>query len=103
MYFPIISEPDNELLKYYKKYAADPIIRQRMMVIDLRCRRVPRELVASTVGVHLNSITNWVKLYIAGGLPGLLDRKHYRPQSDLVTYRDKILEDFNEQPPVRFP
>lgn len=100
MYFPIISETDNKLLKYYKKYATDPVIRQRMMVIDLRCRRVPCELVASLVGVHLNSITNWVKIYIAGGLLALLDRKYYRPQSDLVTYRDKILEDFKEQPPT---
>lgn len=100
MYFPIISYADNELLNYYKKYASDPVIRQRMMVVDLRCRRLSSDVIASLVSVHPNSITNWVKLYITGGLPALLDLQHYRPHSDLVNYRDEILKDFNEQPPT---
>ena len=58
MYFPIISQADNVLLKYYKKHSANPTIRLRMMTVDLRCRRVAPETVATLLDIHANSVTN---------------------------------------------
>lgn len=99
MYFPIISIADNELLNYYKKFASCPTIRTRMMSVDLRCRHVKPKVVCFLLGIHPNSVTNWVKMYIYGGVAALLQIEHYRPKSDLVTYREQIAQDFDAKAP----
>lgn len=100
MYFPIISEAEMTTLKYYKKYHTSWLIRLRMQVVELRCRRMAAKDIVQLLDVHPSSITNWVKMYIADGVKGLLKVESYRPQSDLVTYRDQILEAFKKQAPT---
>ena len=99
MYFPIISQADNVLLKYYKKHSANPTIRLRMMTVDLRCRRVAPGSVATLLDIHANSVTNWIKMYVIGGIQALLTCQRYQPQSDLVTYKEIIDADFTKEPP----
>lgn len=99
MYFPIISEADLMTVRYYKKYSTDSVIRQRMQVIDMRCRKIGAGLTSLTVGVHPNSVTRWVKLYISGGVERLLQVDRYRPQSDLLTFKEEIRQDFDRNPP----
>ena len=100
MYFPIISEADSQALKYYKKHGIDPIIRLRAATVELRCRRVAPKMIVQLLTIHPNSVTNWVKRYIQYGVKGLLQVNRYRPQSDLMNYRDQIMADFTHNPPA---
>lgn len=99
MYFPVISEADALRAKYYKDHATDRIIRQRMHTVYLRSKHYGPGTCAEIVGVHPNSVTNWIKIFISNGLDSLLDIKAYRPKSDLLNYVEQIRRDFNGTPP----
>lgn len=99
MYFPVISEADALRAKYYKDYASDRIIRQRMHIIYLRSKHYGPGACAEITGVHPNSVTNWSKAFIANGLDSLLNIKAYRPKSDLLNYVEVIRNDFEVNPP----
>lgn len=99
MYFPIISGADNARLNYYKKFASSYTIRLRMMTVDLRCRHISPKGISSLLNIHPNSVTNWVKMYIEGGVEALYLVDSYSPKSDLVSYQDQIDKDFQQKPP----
>ncbi len=99
MYSPNISEADIQQAKYLKKYSDSSLTRQRMHVIYLRGIGMKPGACARAAAVHPNSVTRWVKLYIESGLVGLQRHAAYKPESELVTYADKITEDFEGHAP----
>lgn len=99
MYFPVISEADAMQAKYYKTHSPHSVIRDRMNVICLRYKGYGPGACADAAGVHPNSVTRWIKIYIEKGLAGLLEIIVYQPKSDLVTYTDQLIESFDNEPP----
>lgn len=99
MYSPNISKADIQQAKYLKKYDNSPLIRQRMQVIYLRGIGMKPGACAQAAGVHRNSVTRWVKVYMESGLEQLQQHAAYRPQSNLVIHRGKIKEDFERHAP----
>lgn len=85
--------------KYYKSHGSNANIRDRMNVIYLRSKGYSPGACADAAGVHPNSVTRWTKMYIASGIKGLLQVNCYRPQSDLLNYKDQIAQSFTSQPP----
>ncbi|MEL7339127.1 MAG: helix-turn-helix domain-containing protein, partial [Bacteroidota bacterium] len=99
MYSPVISETDYEQSRYEKEHGSHAKIRNRMHMIYLRYQGYSPGECARILGVHPNTITNWTKLYIAEGLPGLRQLSYRTPQSELVQYQSEISESFSQQAP----
>lgn len=64
----IISDADIELAKYERIHNPIETVRKRMDAIYWTSQGYGRTYVASTSGVHRNSVKNYIKLYNAGGL-----------------------------------
>ncbi len=73
-------------------------VRTRMRVLWLLHCEVTREKAATIVGVGRATVQRWVVAYRDAGLDGLRRWEIHGPESELVAYRDQIVEMFTEQP-----
>lgn len=72
--------------------------RRKCMVIYLRANNYSNKEVAKLLRIDEDTITNYVKKYINGGLEDLLKENFYRRASQLEPYREQLIVLFTETP-----
>ncbi|OQY46513.1 MAG: hypothetical protein B6242_07475 [Anaerolineaceae bacterium 4572_78] len=85
-----VSDEDKEQLKHDMEKHSNPIVRQRCRVIYLKSIGMKPGQIAQIVNVHVNTITNYLKLYQAQGLAGLYQLHYLGQPSDLNAYQADI-------------
>jgi transposase len=98
-----ILEKDKEKIAYERYYYPHPHVMKKMEVLHLKGSGLSDELICKTVGITGNTMRSYFKEYNSGGLDEIKTVKFYRPQSELMTYKESIESYFLKNPPVSVP
>lgn len=78
--------------------AVDERAKRKLMAIRMRDLGVPHGMVAKTLNISDDTVTNYLKLFQTEGVDGLLDNRYYRPTSQVEDYIEKIKESLIDEP-----
>lgn len=80
----------------------DPAIsnknRTKLLVIRMHHEGAKHNFIAKVMGLHANTITNYLKSYRAGGLSRILEDRYYRPSTSLEPFIECLKCDFRIRP-----
>lgn len=71
--------------------------RKRCLIVYLRAKGYPRDVVADIARADPDTVTNHVKRYADGGLQGLLKDNYRPPKSQLEAYAGELKELFEKK------
>ena len=94
------SAADIEALRYWRFQHPDPRVQVRMEALYLRSQRMANEDIVRLCGISKASFHRYLKAYVTGGIEQLKQIDHYRPQSQLASYRSTLEAYFREHPPA---
>ena len=77
----------------------DPQARKRSLVVYLRAMGIPRNEVAILTRVDEDTVTNYVKKYLKGGLKNLIKNNYRTPKSKLEPHTEALKKLFKDNPP----
>jgi transposase len=93
-----LTEEQQRVVNEERASHPNPRVREKMLVLWLLHCGVTRQKAAEIVGVGRVTVHRYVVAFRQGGLDGLRQCKHHRPQSEMAAYRDVIRASFEEQP-----
>ena len=80
----------------------DPSIDERskrkLMALRMHELNLPHGVIAKTLNVSDDTITNYLKRYQQEGLSGLLDNRYYQPASQVEPFLEEISQSLEEEP-----
>ncbi len=76
-----------------------PRARKKCWVVYLRGKGFSNVVIADLVKVDVDSVTNYVKKYQAGGLPLLLKEDYRKPKGRMDDYQEQLKRLFKAHPP----
>jgi transposase len=76
-----------------------PIVQKRMHTIYLKSKNYSHKDIADIMDIHINSVTNFIKMYQQGGLTQLKQVNYGTNKSQLNECQTSIEEDFRKQSP----
>lgn len=91
-----LTEKDADIAKVARKTHKSRYVRQRMNVLCLLDMGYSRTETARIVGCHINSVTNYIKCYVKGGLTALYQLNYSKARHQLHTIYDQVSEELNE-------
>jgi transposase len=95
----IIPQEDMSLLKYWRYNHPHPRVMLKMEVLYLKGLEYSNEDIWKITGVCGNTMREYWKQYVEGGIERLKEVNFYRPCSDLNEYSGTIEQYFTEHPP----
>jgi transposase len=72
--------------------------KRRLLAIRMHQLNVPHGVIARTLSVSDDTITNYLKLYQTDGLSGLLENRYYQPVSQIEPFLDQIAQSLEQDP-----
>ncbi len=92
-YQVILSKIDLDIIKTKKRKERDAKLLRRYQCLSMLHENYPKKEVAKLLGVNIDTITDWVKIYTKSGLAGLglLNYEGRRPSS-LDQIKDEIVD-----------
>ena len=78
--------------------SVDDRARRKLMAVRMHDLGVPHGKIAQTLNVSDDTVTNYLKLYAAEGISGLLDNRYYQPISQVEEHLEQIKQALIEQP-----
>ena len=94
------SAEDIQELHYQRFHHPHPRVQLRMEVLWLKSQGIPHGTIASIARVSRNTVREYLRMYLAGGIEGLKEITFNRPKSDLAAHGASIEEYFREHPPA---
>jgi len=76
----------------------DERLKRRLLVIRMHDLNVPHSVIAGTLNVSLDTVTNYLKLYEENGTRGLLENRYYQPVSRVEPFLDEIRQSLDNEP-----
>jgi len=76
----------------------DERIKRKLLAIRMHDASVPQGVIAHTLNVSDDTITNYCKLFAEGGLCALLENRYFIPSSQAEPYFEKIKASLLEKP-----
>jgi transposase len=76
-----------------------PLVRKRMHTIYLKAKGYSHKDITNFLDIHINSVTNFIKMYQQGGLNQLKQINYGTNKSQLNEFQTSIEEDFHQSPP----
>jgi transposase len=77
----------------------EPQARKKSLVVYLRAMGIPRNEVAKLARVDEDTVTNYVKKYLKGGLKNLIKNNYRSPKSKLEPHIETLKKLFKDNPP----
>jgi len=99
VYNVVIPTADMEVLRREHYTHPDPRIQRRIEVLLLKDEKLPHGQIARIAGVADDSVTNYIKMYLAEGLPSVMTIKSSGPASELDKHESDIKKYFTKNPP----
>jgi len=83
---------ERQLDELYNELSSNgsPSARKKCLTVYLRAKGCPREAIADITRVDADTVTNYVKSYIDGGLEGLLKNRYRQPKSQLEPHTAEL-------------
>jgi transposase len=94
-----VSEEEKQLLRQERYNHPHPRVMLKMDVVYLKSLGLKNDLVGEITGVCGNTIRDYLKQYMEGGIDRLKEVKFYKPNSELKEYSGTIEQYFTENPP----
>lgn len=85
-----LSKSDSDIVNIERKTHSHSLIRDRITVLHLLDLGYTRKTCAHIVGCHPNSITNYIKLYLQGGLDSIKELNYSYPRHELHSMQDQV-------------
>ena len=96
-----LSEAETEKLRYERYAYADPLVQKRIHAVYLKAiLNWSNTLIGQVVGLHYNCVGQWINVYKAQGLAGLLTNHYAGRKSEMENHSESILQSFQNQPPL---
>jgi len=96
-----ISEADIEKLRYERYLYPSTMVQKRLEAVLLKCStRLNNKEIGAICGLHYNSVSHWIRVYIEAGYEGLLTNNYGTNKSELDGYRVSILKELEAAPPL---
>ena len=76
----------------------DERFKRRLLVLQMHDLDVPHGVIAKTLNVSDDTVTNYLKRYLTDGLSGLLENRHYQPVSQVEPFLEQLAKSFDEEP-----
>ena len=95
-----LSAADIEALRYWRFQPPDTRVQVRLEALYLRSQRMANEDIVRLCGISKASFHRDLKAYVTGGIEPLRPIDHYRPQSQLASYRPTLEASCWEHPPA---
>jgi transposase len=96
----IFREEDIKVFSYERYHHPHPRVQQKMEAMWLKSHNFSHEEIAKLTGVSPNTITNYLKEYLNGGIEKLKEVNFNRPESELTKHTFTIEAYFKEHPPA---
>lgn len=96
---PKFSEEEKEKIHYERFHHPHPRVQQKMEVIWLKSQGETHQKIAQLSGIHVNTVTKYLKEYEEGGIEKVKQVKFNKPTSELISYQKTIEEEFRKNPP----
>lgn len=96
---PKFSEEEKEKIYYERFHYPHPRVQQKMEVIWLKSQGETHQKIAQLSGIHVNTVTKYLKEYEKGGIEKLKQVNFNKPESELIHYQETIEEEFRRNPP----
>ena len=93
------TESDRQLLHKERYHHPHPRVMQKMEVLYLKSLGLPHEQICLIAGVCGNTMCDYFRQYIEGGIERLKEIKFYKPVSELNEYSGSIESYLTEHPP----
>jgi len=94
-----VTEEDRQLLRYERYNHPHPRVMLKMDVVYLKDLGLKNDLVRKITGVCGNTMREYLKQYMEGGIDRLKEVNFNKPNSELKDYSDTIEKYFTENPP----
>ena len=92
-YQVILSKIDLDIIKSKKRKEKDAKLLRRYQCLSMLHENYPKKEVAKLLGVNIDTITDWVKIYTKSGLAGLgLLKYDGRRPSSLDQIKDELVD-----------
>ena len=92
-YQVILSKTDLDIIKMKKRRERDAKLLRRYQCLSMLHENYPKKEVAKLLGVNIDTITDWVKIYTKSGLAGLgLFNYEGRRPSSLDQIKDELVD-----------
>ena len=92
-YQVILSKIDLDIIKTKKRKERDAKLLRRYQCLSMLHENYPKKEVAKLLGVNIDTITDWVKIYTKSGLAGLgLFNYEGRRPSSLDQIKDELVD-----------
>lgn len=73
-------------------------IRRKLLTLRMRDAGAPREMIASSLGLTVRTVSNYLAEYRDGGLKATMEDRAYCPESTLEPYLKEIEDEFRREP-----
>lgn len=94
-----ISEQQAEQIDYFRYNYPDSLIQRRFEVIWLKYLGYRHKEIAKIANVHHDTVTDYIKMYNAGGCDQLQLTNYRKPTSALNQHAESITNNFVQNPP----
>jgi len=94
-----VTEFDRQLLRHERYNHPHPRVMLKMDVVYLKSLALENDLVCKITGVCGNTMREYMKQYIEGGIERLKEVNFYRPNSELAEHSGTIEKYFTDNPP----
>jgi len=93
------TDQEKEEIKYQRYHHPHPRVQQKMEVLHLKALGLKLYLICLIACVSPNTVRNYLKQFIKGGLEEIKKVNFNKPKSELDEHRESIEEYFEKHPP----
>lgn len=93
------TEAEKEALNYERYHHPHPRVQKKMEALWLKSQGISQKDICRLTGISANTLRDYIRDYLDGGIEKLKEINFYRPQSSLVEYQGTIEDYFRSKPP----
>ena len=93
-------EEQKEILDRERYYHAHPVVRRKMEALWLKSQGLAHQEICRLASISKPTLCSYLKDYQTGGIEQLKELNFYRPESELMKYKEMMKTHFEEHPPA---